>query len=200
MNELLQRLEVYAVQNHVPIIGKDSVRLLTDAVMAKKPRAVLEIGTAIAYSTLLIAANAAEDAKITTIELDPARAEMARKVINQASRQSSIEVVEGDAAQILPELTGPFDLVFIDAAKGQYLKYLLQVIDKLLPGAVIIADNILFRGMVKGGAVVPRRYRTIVTRLRAYLDFVTTDLRFDTIVHETGDGVAVTYYRGENNH
>jgi predicted O-methyltransferase YrrM len=88
-------------------------------------------------------------------------------------------------------------MVFIDAAKGQYLDYLLKIMDKLSPGAVIFADNVLFRGWVLGSEAPPRRFRTIVLRLRSYLEFVTTDSRFTTIVHSTGDGVAISCYRGE---
>ncbi|MBP2642289.1 MAG: putative O-methyltransferase [Firmicutes bacterium] len=197
MNNILQELEAYAQKHHVPIITKESSQLLVNTVVVKKPIAVLEIGTAIGYSTILIAANLDKQTVITSIEIDPDRANIAKAYIEKARVDPEIHVLEGDAAQILPVLDGPFDLVFIDAAKGQYLNYLEQVLGKLNSGAVIIADNILFRGYIKGNVPVPRRFRTIVKRLASYLEFVTHDPRFDTVVHDIGDGVAITYYRGE---
>ncbi|MBP2652983.1 MAG: putative O-methyltransferase [Firmicutes bacterium] len=200
MNDLLKILEDYAAKHQVPIIAKDSAVVLEATVAAKRPAAVLEIGTAIGYSTLLIAASAAFGTKITTIEIDEARAKLARSFFEQAGLAPYIELLVGDAAQILPQLTGNFDLVFIDAAKGQYLDYLSKILGKLSPGAVIIADNVLFRGLVAVDDLPPKRYRTLVKRLRAYLEFVTSDPRFETKIHDIGDGIAVTYYRGENNY
>lgn len=196
MNTLLKELEAYARINRVPIIGPESAALLVQTVDKRQPCSILEIGTAIGYSGLLMLQHAPA-ASLTTIELDPVRAEVARATFAQAGVSARVTLLEGDAGKLLNGLDGNYDLVFIDAAKGQYLDYLTKIMDKLLPEAVIFADNIQFRGWVFGDEQPPRRYRTIVKRLRAYLDFVTGDGRFSTVIHKTGDGAAISYYQGE---
>lgn len=194
---LLNVVEKYAKENRVPIISHEGTQLLSTVVKEYKPRSVLEIGTAIGYSTMIIAMNAPE-AKITTIELDEKRAETALCFLGEAKLLDCVDLILGDAGQVLPTLNAKFDMVFIDAAKGQYLNYLLNILDKLNPNAVVIADNVLFRGMVEGDAVPLRRYKTIVKRLREYLQFVRHDERFNTYIHDIGDGMAISIYQGEN--
>ena len=189
-------MEKYAQQHKVPIIGKDGAGLLAETAAASRPASVLEIGTAIGYSTLIIAENLAPCGVITTIEISPERAGVAKDFFSRSGFADRINLLVGDAAELIPNLPDKFDLVFIDAAKGQYLNYLLKCLDKLLPGAVIIADNVLFRGLVTSGEK-PGRYKTIVSRLRSYLEFVNTDRRFSTVLHPVGDGVAISVYRGE---
>ena len=196
---LLAEMEEYAIAHNVPIINRESGQLLQAVTATATPRSVLEIGTAIGYSTLLLAANIAPGGKITTLEQDEDRILVARKFLAQAGLLDQIEIIAGNAGEVVSGLTGSFDLVFIDAAKGQYLDYLYKVMDKLSPGAIVIADNVLFRGWVLDNQATPRRFRTIVKRLKAYLDFVTNDARFDTVVHQTGDGMAVSRYQGEVN-
>lgn len=195
--EILSEMEQYAVTYNVPIIQKESAQLLCEVTAANKPLSILEIGTAIGYSTLLLAAVMPVHGKITTIELDEQRVTVAKHFWAQAGISNKIELITGNAGEVLSGLTGKFDLVFIDAAKGQYLDYLFKIMDKLSPGAIVIADNVLFRGWVLESQAVPRRFRTIVKRLNAYLDFVTTDIRFDTVIHQIGDGMAVSHYQGE---
>lgn len=190
-------MQEYAIMNNVPIISPDGSRLLQDVANAAKPLSILELGTAIGYSTLLLATSMKPCGQITTIEQDEERISIAKHFLAQTSLLGRIKFIAGDAGAILPELTDKYDLVFIDAAKGQYLDYLRKVMDKLSPGAVILADNVLFRGWVLGNDTAPRRFRTIVKRLRDYLDFVTTDKRFKTVVHPIGDGMAVSYFQGE---
>jgi predicted O-methyltransferase YrrM len=197
ITEIRQEMEEYAASNHVPIIKPAAGRLLEKAVSIKQPSAILEIGTAIGYSALLMAGQAPATSKITTIEQDEARVALAQDFWQRAGLIERINVLQGDAGVILPCLKMQFDLVFIDAAKGQYLDYLNKVMDKLTLGAVVIADNVLFRGFVSGGDP-PRRYRTIVKRLRAYLEFVQHDPRFVTKIYDNGDGMAISYYQGEN--
>lgn len=199
LQKILIAMEDYASNHNVPIISPEGGRLLQEVSASIKPVSVLEIGTAIGYSTLLLANTMAPNSKITTIELDETRLEVARQFLAQANKLDQIEFITGDAGIVLPSLTGYFDLVFIDAAKGQYLDYLQKVMDKLSPEAVIIADNVLFRGWVLGDSTAPRRFRTIVKRLRAYLDFVTKDTHFKTVVYHIGDGIAVSHYQGETN-
>lgn len=194
---LLSEMEGYAITHHVPIINQESSQVLQAVTATANPRLILEIGTAIGYSTLLLAANMAPGGKITTIELDEQRITVAKQFLVQAGVLDKIEFICGNAGEVLSGLKGSFDLVFIDAAKGQYLDYLYKVMDKLSPGAVVIADNVLFRGWILNNQAPPRRFRTIVKRLKAYLDFVNNDARFDTVVHQIGDGIAVSRYQGE---
>lgn len=193
--DILVLMEKYAIENKIPIISREGAKLLCETVKKQNPNRVLEIGTAIGYSTLLIAAYV-PSASITTIELNPDRAKIAKKYLNQANLLDNIEILVGDAGEILTQLNDQFDMVFIDAAKGQYLDYLLKVIDKLLPNAVILADNVLFRGWINASTNPPKRFRTIVKRLKAYLDFVVKDPRFSTMIYDHGDGIAISIYQG----
>lgn len=196
--DLLQEIEAYAYENDIPIINKVSSQLLSETVKNKAPKSVLEIGTAIGYSALVMAGEMPKDSRITTIEQDASRIDIAHDFITRAGRIDQIQLLDGDASEVILQLDDTFDMVFIDAAKGQYLDYLQKVIDKLSSGAVIIADNVLFRGMVMSEEAPLKRYRTIVKRLRQYLDFVNNDPRFSTTIHNEGDGVAISYYRGAN--
>lgn len=192
---ILKTMEDYAQKNHVPIIKGEAAGLLIKTVRKHRPKSVLEIGTAIGYSSILVAMNSPE-ANIVTIELDAERISKARTFLTMAGLSDRVEIIEGDAGQVITKLNSRFDMVFIDAAKGQYLNYLNDTIDKLTENAVIFADNVLFRGMVEGDIATPRRYRTIVNRLRQFLDFIENDQRFCTSLYRVGDGVAISIYQG----
>lgn len=192
MQELLEEMETYAAKYHVPIINERGRGVLLSAVEQAQPRRILEIGTAIGYSALLLAAHAAPGAEVVTLELSEERAETARGFIQRSPYAGQIEQRIGDAALLLLELTGPFDFVFIDAAKGQYVDYLHKVLPLLSAGGTIVADNVLFRGYVMGTEKPPRRYKTIVRRLREYIALVHNLPGFVTEIHENGDGLAVS--------
>jgi len=198
MLDLFTEIEEYADEYNIPIINKESRQLLIDTVKKNAPKSILEVGTAVGYSALVMVQNMPLDGKIITIEQDANRIDTAYDFITRAGRIEQIQLMDGDASEILDQLEGTFDMVFIDAAKGQYLDYLLKVMDKLSVGAVIVADNVLFRGMVMSNEPPLKRYRTIVKRLREYLDFVNQDPRFSTTIYEEGDGVAISYYQGAN--
>ena len=193
---LLAEMKTYGEANHVPIINARGLQVLTEAVAKKKPRRVLEIGTAIGYSALYIAANAAADARIITLELSDERADQAEAFIARSRFARQIEVVRGDAGENILKQSGSFDLVFIDAAKGQYPDYFRKVCPLLAEDGVVIADNVLFRGYVQGTEPVPRRFRTIVRRLREYIGMVTENEAFRTEIHADGDGLAVSWRQG----
>lgn len=199
VGDILNDMRDYAVSNNVPVISREGAALLANLVKTHQPGNILEIGTAIGYSSLLLAALQPPGSKLVTIEKNPARIQIAKQFFQTAPTQSQIEIIKGDAGDIVPFLEGYFDLVFIDAAKGQYLDYLHKVMDKLSEQAVIVADNVLFRGWVEPGLsgddAFPRRFRTIVRRLREYLGFVRTDARFRTKIFPCGDGLAVSYYK-----
>lgn len=190
---LLAEMKAYGEANHVPIINANGLAVLTEAVAQKKPRHVLEIGTAIGYSTLYIAANGAPDVDIVSLELSPERAAVAREFVDKSIYGSRITIITGDAGENIKKLNGPFDMVFIDAAKGQYPDYFRKISPLLSDDALIVADNVLFRGYVRGDVPAPRRFRTIVKRLREYIDMVTEDGRFKTEIYENGDGLAVSW-------
>jgi len=195
MEHLLREIEAYALLHHVPIINVNGKAALVETVTAKRPHRVLEIGTAIGYSSLLIAENSADDIQITTLELNEERAATAKKFIDQSKYSEKITVLLGDAADNIDALQDIYDLVFIDAAKGQYLTYFNKILPHLAADGIIVADNVLFRGYVRSAEKPPRRYKTIVTRLRKYIETVENHPEFETVIHDQGDGLAVSYRR-----
>ncbi len=192
MKQLLSEMETYAAAEHVPIINSRGREVLVEAVRDCRPHRVLEIGTAIGYSALLIAMHAAADVEITSLELNEERARLAQAYWARSVYVERIHLLPGDAGQSLLSLKGKFDFVFIDAAKGQYVDYLHKVLPLLTEHAVIAADNVLFRGYVMSSEPAPRRYRTIVRRLREYIERVSHTPGLETRIYENGDGLAIT--------
>ena len=194
MDELLREMEAFAAIHHVPIINERGRQAFLQVVQEAKPHRVLEIGTAIGYSSLLMAQHGAEDIEITTLELSDERIKTAQGYIDRSAYADRIHIMGGDAAENLLKLqmTGQkFDFVFIDAAKGQYVDYFHKIQPMLADKAVILADNVLFRGYVKGDVPTPRRFKTIVKRLREYIELVSQP-PYVTEILENGDGLAVT--------
>lgn len=189
---LLREMEAYAAEHHVPIINERGRRAFLEIIRAEKPHRVLEIGTAIGYSALLLADNGAEDIHITTLELSEERAKTAKAYIDRSPYSAQIEILQGDAGEILTQLQGTYDFVFIDAAKGQYVDYFHKIQPLLAPKCTIVADNVLFRGYVRSEEKAPRRYRTIVKRLREYIVLTSRAEGFTTEILENGDGLAVS--------
>lgn len=195
MEEVLKAMEAYAKKENVPIINENGKAVLIEVAAEKKARRILEIGTAIGYSALLLAKNSAEDVQITTLELSDERADQAEKFIAASPYKNQIKLLRGDAAMNMERLNGPFDLVFMDAAKGQYPEYFRLALPLLAEDATIIADNVLFRGYVRSEEKPPRRYKTIVKRLREYIEIVEQHPEFTTKIYENGDGLAVSQRR-----
>lgn len=194
MDELLREMEAFAALHHVPIINERGRQAFLQVVQEAKPHRVLEIGTAIGYSSLLMAQHGAADIDITTLELSDERIKTAQGYIDRSAYADRIHIMGGDAAENLLKLqmTGQkFDFVFIDAAKGQYVDYFHKIQPMLAAKAVILADNVLFRGYVKGDVPTPRRFKTIVKRLREYIELVSQP-PYVTEILENGDGLAVT--------
>ena len=194
MEELLREMEGYAALHHVPIINERGRQAFLQVVQEAKPHRVLEIGTAIGYSSLLMAQHGAADIDIMTLELSDERIKTAQGYIDRSAYADRIHIMGGDAAENLLklQLTGQeFDFVFIDAAKGQYVDYFHKIQPMLADKAVILADNVLFRGYVKGDVPTPRRFKTIVKRLREYIELVSQP-PYVTEILENGDGLAVT--------
>ena len=173
----------------MPIIRGPERELLLKAAALAKPRRMLEIGTAIGYSALLLAERFPK-AQIHTVELDEERYHMAVQVMERAGLTGRVHCILGDAGQVIPTLSGPYDFLFLDGPKGQYLRELKAIEPLLSERAVIAADNVLFRGLVEAKDPVPHRYRTLVMRLREYIDYVNE--KYETRIYKEGDGLAVS--------
>lgn len=195
-NKILNEQRIYGVLHNIPILRESEVRLFVDLIRMYEPTTVLEIGTAIGYSTLLLAENMSSAGRIVSIELDEERHKIATQFIKQTAYAKQINLLCGDAEEVIDCLTGTFDMVFLDGPKGQYLKQLEKLLPYLSENAVILADNVLFRGYVEGDKEPPKRYRTIVRRLREYLDFVRNKELFNTTIYPMGDGMSVSIWKG----
>lgn len=194
INDIIFEMENYGREENVPIINEKGKKVFCDILKKYRPKKALEIGTAIGYSAVLTFLYGHEDLKITTIELDEKRQNMAKYFLDKTPYKNRISFILGDASLVLEKLQvdEKFDFIFIDAAKGQYVNYLNLVLPHLENNGIILADNVLFRGYVKGMEAVPKRYKTIVKRLREYLKIVEDDTRFETTIFENGDGLALT--------
>lgn len=189
---VLDSLEAYAEEHSVPIIRKSERKALIEAARKASPARILEVGTAIGYSSLLLLHEFPE-AHIDTIEVDEQRYQIAEEAVEKAGVSHRWHGHLGDAARVIPTLEGPYDFVFLDGPKGQYLRELKMLEPLLTAHAVIAADNVLFRGLVMAEGQVPHRYRTLVMRLRDYIRYVNS--AYDTIIDEEGDGLAVSVKR-----
>ena len=189
--KLLSELREYANNNKIPILQKETAQLLRVLIKITKPKEILEIGTAIGYSSILMAQNS--NCKITTIEMDPYMVDMAINNINKANLSSNIQVIEGDAILVLPLLTKKYDLIFIDANKSRYKEYFDMGKEMLNNSGVIISDNVLYKGMTANDDSVQKKNRTIVNNMRKYLEYITTINGYMTSIIPIGDGVALTY-------
>ncbi len=192
MEDLLREMEDYAVEHHVPIIYGKARDAFCRILRREKPHRVLELGTAIGYSTLLTAMLGAEDIEILSVERNEVRVEKAKEFIRRSPYGDRITVLSGDATGLLETLAGPFDFVFLDAAKGQYPRYFRRIEPLLADRAVVLADNVLFRGYVLDGKKAPRRFRTIAKRLREYVEMIQHAPGFVTEIWKDGDGLAVS--------
>lgn len=190
VSKVMKELEFEAETYNIPIIRESERQLLFKTVYENKPKRILEIGTAIGFSALLMA-TANDDAIIDTVEKDTKRFERAKKAIEDANMTERINCISGDADKVISELSGNYDFVYLDGPKGQYLNHLKKIEKILSEKAVIVADNVLFKGLVKSGEYPPHRYRTIVVRLREYLEYVNRE--YSTVIYEEGDGMAISF-------
>lgn len=192
--ELLDTIEKKAIEDGVPIIRSETAALLRSLTAALRPENILEIGTAVGYSALQMCQVMPENCHITTIEKYKKRIPEAKENFRKAGEESRITFLEGDADMWLKELKGKqFDLVFMDAAKGQYLNWLPLLLDLMPVGAVLISDNVLQDGdVVQSRFAVQRRNRTIHSRMREYLYELKHMEEFETAVIPIGDGVTIS--------
>lgn len=194
--ELCDEMEKYAHENFVPIIRKEMESFLRVMVEIKKPKRILEVGTAIGYSAIMMASVMPDDCTITTIENYEKRIPIARANIEKAGMNDRIRLIEGDAMEVIPGLEEKFDFVFMDAAKGQYINFLPLVMEKLQPEAVMISDNVLQEGdIIESRFGIERRNRTIHSRMREYLYQLKNMEEFHTTIVPIGDGITVSVYK-----
>jgi predicted O-methyltransferase YrrM len=191
--ELCDRIAREARAQDIPIIKKETAALLKTLVAAKRPGAILEVGTAVGYSALLMAGVMPPSCKITTIEKYAPRIRAARENFREASMEERIVLLEGDAEEILPKLKGPYDFVFMDAAKGQYIHWLPVILGLMPEGGMLFSDNVLQDGsIVQSRYGVERRDRTIHSRMREYLYTLKHMEGLESAVIPIGDGAAVS--------
>lgn len=189
----LREIEKNALEAQVPVIRRPMQSLLKFLLKLLKPKSILEIGTAVGFSALLMSEYGPEDCHITTIEKYEKRIPIARENFRRAGREGRITLLEGDAADILRQLEGSWDMIFMDAAKGQYIHFLPDALRLLAPGGMLVSDNVLQDGdIIESKFAVTRRNRTIHRRMRDYLYALTHSGELVTAVLPVGDGITVS--------
>lgn len=189
----LDELERYSIETNVPIIRKEMQGFLKLLLAINKPAAILEVGTAIGFSALLMKEYAPEGCHITTIEKYEKRIPLAKENFKKAGKEQDITLLEGDATDILKTLTGTYDFIFMDAAKGQYIHYMPEAIRLLAPEGVLVSDNVLQDGdIIESRFAVERRNRTIHSRMREYLYELKHNEQLLTSIVPLGDGLALS--------
>lgn len=189
----LDQIEREAKETNVPIIRTQTQGLIKFLLAVQKPMSILEVGCAIGFSALLMSEYAPRGCRITTIENYEKRIPIARENFKRAGREDQITLLAGDAADILKELAGPYDLIFMDAAKGQYVNFLPDVVRLLTTGGVLLSDNVLQDGdVIESRFAVTRRNRTIHSRMREYLYEVKHHTQLESVILPVGDGVTLS--------
>ena len=192
-SEILETVEREALASSVPIIRREMQSFLKTLLLIKKPMRILEVGTAVGFSALLMSEYAPEGCRITTIENYEKRIPAARENFRRAGRDEQITLIPGDASEVLKVLSGPYDFIFMDAAKGQYIHYLPDVMRLLASGGTLVSDNVMQDGdVIQSRFAVERRNRTIHARMREYLYELKHSDSLVTAVIPLGDGVAVS--------
>lgn len=195
--QYLNELEEYARATDVPIVRTEMQSFLRFLMKLKRPMQILEVGTAIGFSALLMSEYAPQGCKITTIEKYEKRIPLAKENFAKAGKEESITLLEGDALEILPTLTGQYDFIFMDAAKGQYIHFLPDIMRLLTPGGLLVSDNVLQDGdVLESRFAVTRRNRTIHGRMRDYLYTLKHTDELTTAIIPLGDGVALSVKNG----
>lgn len=193
---LLMRMEAYAKEHGVPIMELIGIETLLQILRIQQPASILEVGTAIGYSALRMA-YALPACKIVTIERDEERYTLAEQFILEANKEAQIQVLKGDALELEEDIKnlGPFDAIFIDAAKGQYQRFFEMYEQYLNKGGMIIIDNVLFKGLVYEQEIENKRIRQLVKKINAFNQWLMTNERYDTVILPVGDGVAISMKR-----
>ena len=193
---MLDQIEREATADYVPIIRKEMQSFLKFLLAMKKPARILEVGTAVGFSAILMAEYDPVPCQITTIENYEKRIPIARENFKRAGKKTQIALLEGDAAEVLKTLEGPYDFIFMDAAKGQYIHFLPEILRLLAKDGVLVSDNVLQDGdVIESRFAVTRRNRTIHKRMREYLYTLTHSEELVTAVLPVGDGITLSTRR-----
>ena len=187
----LEKIKRQALVEHIPIIMDDTLDVIAKILIEKKPKRILEIGTAVGYSAMCFSEYLQENGIIDTIERDSERVKEARENIKKVGVEDKINIYEGDAVDILPKLNYKYDIVFIDAAKGKYPVFLKEALRMINQDGIILADNILYKGYVMSD-YNKHKQRTAVRNLREYIKEVTENENIETEILEVGDGLAIS--------
>ena len=186
-----QNLRDYAAEHRVPILRRDAAAFLRTLAVACNPARILEIGTAIGYSATILS-NALPSSQIDTVEINLDCVVKARKNFTEMGIEGRIRVIAGDGADVLASLRNPYDMIFFDAAKGQYIHLYEDAIRLLNPGGLLVCDNCIFYGKVmESPETAPHKHRTIVANMRAFLNKMMSDSRLRASLLDVGDGMAV---------
>lgn len=189
--EELKKIKEKALEDHIPIIMDDTLKVIEQFLKEKKPHRILEIGAAVGYSAICFTEYLADDGIIETIERDEDRIVEAKENFKKAEVADKVILHEGDAVEILPTINQKFDMVFIDAAKGKYPFFLKEALRLLNPDGIIFADNILYKGYVMSD-YNKHKQRTAVRNLREYIKETTENPDLETEILEVGDGLAIS--------
>ena len=193
---MLDQIEREATADYVPIIRKEMQSFLKFLLAMRKPARILEVGTAVGFSAILMAEYDPVPCQITTIENYEKRIPIARENFKRAGKETQIALLEGDAAEVLKTLEGPYDFIFMDAAKGQYIHFLPEILRLLAKDGVLVSDNVLQDGdVIESRFAVTRRNRTIHKRMREYLYTLTHSEGLVTAVLPVGDGITLSTRR-----
>ena len=193
---MLDQIEREATADYVPIIRKEMQSFLKLLLAKKKPARILEVGTAVGFSAILMAEYDPVPCQITTIENYEKRIPIARENFKRAGKEAQIALLEGDAAEVLKTLEGSYDFIFMDAAKGQYIHFLPEILRLLAKDGVLVSDNVLQDGdVIESRFAVTRRNRTIHKRMREYLYTLTHSEELVTAVLPVGDGITLSTRR-----
>ena len=195
---VIEAIEQEALRDRVPIIRKEMQSFLKVLLMIKRPMRILEVGAAVGFSSILMSEYMPEGGHITTIENYDKRIPIARANFKRAGKEEQIDLIEGDALEVMHGLEGPYDLIFVDAAKGQYIHYLPEVMRLLGTDGVLESDNVLQEGdIIESRFAVERRNRTIHSRMREYLYELKHHDQLQTSIIPLGDGVALSVKRSD---
>lgn len=187
--ERLKELKDYAIMNNIPILRPQTALLLAQKVKEAKPNKILEIGTAVGYSGIIMLTEC--DAKLVTIEKDDNSAKIARDNFDYVGYGDRVNILCGDAINFLPDIKEKFDFIFLDGPKGQYVKYLPYLASMLNVGGTLFSDNVLYRGMVNGKIPVDKKKKTLVKNLRLFLEELSLNDGFESQTLDIEDGVSI---------
>ena len=192
-NPVIEAIEQEALESFVPIIRKETQSFLKVMMLMNRPARVLEVGTAVGFSAILMSEYLPEGSRITTIENYEKRIPIARNNFKRAGKEEQITLIEGDALEVMKTLEGPYDFIFMDAAKGQYIPYMPEAVRLLADGGILMSDNVLQDGdIIESRFAVERRNRTIHSRMRDYLYELKHSNVLETSIIPLGDGVALS--------